>query len=135
MGREACGYEETVEGARGEATPAVRREYRVGRVCYLSELAFDGELPEFGAYFGVDSRFWRKPANADDLIRAIHWAAGGRLALEVEGPDFLVANLVWQPGRRRAVLHLLNYDAARTPALDNVAVRWQAPEGAERRLP
>jgi hypothetical protein len=129
MGRETRGYEETVGGTRGEAAPAVRREYRAGRVCYLPEVAFEGELPEFGAHFTVDSRFWRKPANADDLVSAVRWAAGGRLAVEVEGPDFLAANLVWQPGRRRAVLHLLNYGADRTPTVDNVVVRWRPPEG------
>jgi hypothetical protein len=129
MGREARGYEETVAGGRGEPAPAVRREYQAGRVCYLPEVAFDGALPEFGAFFGVDNRFWRKPANAGDLIDAIRWAAGGRLALEVEGPDFLVVNLLTQPGRPRAILHLLNYDAVRMPVLDDVVARWQAPAG------
>ncbi len=120
-------YEERVvrQEARGEP---MRKQAGRGRVFYLPALRFDGKLPEFGGYFHVDSRFWKRPANWKEFADGVEWAANSAPLLHVEGPEFLVANTVEQRARRKAAIHLVNYNARGGP-LQNVAVSFRLPQG------
>ena len=71
--------------------------------------------------------------HADDVLKIAERLAADPAALVLGARDFgpavprrnRLGNLM-----TRAVLHLLNYDVARTPTVDDVVVRWQALEGA-----
>jgi len=125
----AQGYEEQVERAevRGQS---VRREIGQGRTVYLPSLQFDGPMPEMKDYFPIDNRFWKRPVNWQDLLSAIEWAAKGNLGVRIKAPEYLVANMVSQAGRRRMMLHLLNYNAREAPMKSPVEVTWQLPAPA-----
>lgn len=110
-----------------------RNEFGRGRVAYIPELAFDGPLPAFDVYFTIGTNFLKRPKNWKELVDAVDWAARNDLAMRVTGPDFLGANLVEQPDKRRRLVHLVNYDAGKTSAIENVEIRCALPHGASAR--
>jgi len=116
-----------VEGA------SVRKDYEGGRVVYIPAVRFDGSLPEFGKYFQVDPRFWKLPKNARDITDGVRWAARDDIPVEVSGPEYLVANTVEQAERRRIIVHLVNYNAGKAPALEPVEVTCHIPAGQSAR--
>ncbi|MGH9663484.1 MAG: hypothetical protein ACRD9L_03555, partial [Bryobacteraceae bacterium] len=124
----ARGYEESVHGHQIEGREQ-RKEVGRGRVFYLPALNFDGPLPEFGPYFRVDNRFWKKPANAKEFLEGLAWAINGDPAVRVNGPNHLVANAVEQRANRRTAIHLVNYAAHESP-LEGIQVSCRGPEGA-----
>jgi len=121
-------YEEEVATVEVGGAP-VRKEYEKGRVVYIPAVRFDGRLPEFGKYFPVDPRFWKLPKNAQDITDGVRWAARDYIPVDVSGPAYLIANAVEQAERRRMTVHLVNYNAGATPALDPVEVRYSVPAG------
>jgi hypothetical protein len=127
--RRARGYQETVErSGEGGGLPA-RKTFEKGRVAYLAALRFDGPLPPMGSYFEISDRFWKLPANWRDLVDSVRWAARDQLPAAVSGPPYLVSNLVAQPEKRRLLLHLVNYNHRRRPAVAGIEVRCRIPGG------
>ena len=61
----------------------------------------------------------------------MRWAARDDVPVRVNGPTYLVSNLVEQPGKRRMMLHLVNYDARQTKLLTELAVKLRLPDGAK----
>jgi hypothetical protein len=108
----------------------VRKELGKGRVVYFPGVEFDGPLPEPEPYFAIDNRFWKPPKNWAELVEGIGWAAQDEIPLRVDGPEYLVANLVEQPSRQRRVLHLVNYNAKNVPAVATLEVWCGLPQGA-----
>jgi hypothetical protein len=125
---QAHAYEESVEQHTEEGQEQ-RKQVGRGRVFYLPSLRFDGPLPGFGAYFNVDNRFWKKPANARQFLDGLAWARGGEAAVHVEGPKYLIANAVEQPSKRLTMVHLVNYNGKAGP-LKNVTITCRNPRGA-----
>ncbi len=126
--RLGLGSDATAGSVKHTAPPA-RKEYEKGRVVYIPAVRFDGPLPEFGAYFHVDFRFWRLPKNAQEIAEGVRWAAHNDIPVQVSGPVYLVSNLVEQPGKRRTMVHLVNYNAKRIASLDPVQVVCRMPQG------
>jgi hypothetical protein len=126
----ARGYEERV--GRGEMSgQPVRKEIGQGRSVYLPSLPFDGSLPEMENYFSIGNRFWKRPKNWQDLASAIGWAAKDNILVQIGGPEYLVANLVCQPDKRRMMLHLVNYDARRAALTRAIEVTCRVPGPAK----
>ncbi len=121
-------YEEHVQHHVAHGEPR-RKEAGRGRVFYLPALEFDGPRPEFGPYFKVDNRFWKNPANASVFLDGLAWAVGREPLLTVDAPNYLIANVVEQPEKRRMAIHLVNYNP-RGAELKNVAVSCRAPDGS-----
>jgi len=111
-------------GGRGRGAQAagstVKADYQAGRAAYISAAEFDGPMPEMGANFGIRNQFWRNPKNAAQIVEAVRWAGRDALPVTVGGPDYLIANLVTQPDRKRWMLHLVNYNTngQAIPAVD-----------------
>jgi hypothetical protein len=123
-------YQEEVAAPVAAAAGAVsRKQSGSGRVAYLPALQFAGALPPPQAYFGITSEFWKRPQNWKDLVDAVAWAGGGKVSFAVEGPEFLAANYTSQPGKRRVLVHLVNYDAVKTPALSSLQATIAIPRG------
>jgi hypothetical protein len=120
---EAFGEEARWKGLTGET---VRTEYGQGRAAYIPGAEFDGPLPAMPPYFEINNRFWKKPKNAQQIADALRWTARDALPVRISGPDYLVANLVSQPGEKRWLLHLVNYNATRVPAISGVDVTLRA---------
>ena len=107
--------------------PTVRTEYGAGRAAYVPGVEFDGPMPAMPAYFEITNRFWKKPRNAEQIADAVRWAVRDALPVRISGPDYLVANLVSQPAHKRSLLHLVNYNAKRVPAVSPVEVTLPGP--------
>jgi len=122
-------YQETVVGGPVEGGGPTRKESGQGRTVYFQEIKFDGPLPAAEPYFSISRRFWKRPQNWVELVDAIRWAARGDVPLQVMGPDYLVANLVEQPEKRRRLVHLVNYNLKETPLIENIDVRCAVPVG------
>jgi hypothetical protein len=116
-------------GLNGMIDAPARKTYKEGRTVYIPAVRFPGTLPEFAKYFPVDERFWKLPANAPEIADAVRWAARDDIPVQVGGPAYLVSNLVAQPEKRRMMLHLVNYNARRVPALDPIPVVLRIPKG------
>jgi hypothetical protein len=125
----AVGYEEEVGAAQHNAGPPVRKEFGQGRVVYFPGLEFDGPLPPPEPYFSIGTEFWKRPKNWKELVDAVSWAAQGDVQLQVSGPDFLGANLVEQPEKRRRLVHLVNYSTSNIPSIEKIEVKCAVPEG------
>lgn len=112
----------------GEAGKSLRREVGKGRVAYFSEVQFDGTLPTPEPYFEINNRYWKLPANWEELVEGIRWTNRRSLPVDVSGPPYLVANLVALPAKRRRLLHLINYNAQKSPSIQQIEVTFQSPE-------
>jgi glycosyl hydrolase family 42 (putative beta-galactosidase) len=128
--RFARAYEETVEGGPLPGGPAVRKEVGKGRVVYFPGVEFDGALPASEPYSAISNRFWKRPKNWDEIVEGVRWTARQEIPLRVEGPDYLIANLVEQLEQRRRILHLVNYNAKNVPTIPVVEVWCGLPQGA-----
>jgi hypothetical protein len=122
-----------VQGATGlsvrQTDVPAQKEYEKGRVVYIPAVRFDGPLPQFGAYFTVDFRFWKLPKNAREIADGVRWAARNDIPVQVSGPAYLVSNLVQQPKQRRMMVHLVNYNARKVTSLGPVQVVCRLPQG------
>lgn len=107
-----------------------RNEFGRGRVAYIPELIFDGPLPAFDIYFTIGTNFLKRPKNWKELVDSVDWAARNDLAMRVAGPDFLVANLVEQPDKQRRLIHLVNLNASKTPAIENIEIECALPQAS-----
>jgi hypothetical protein len=126
----ARAYEETVEGGADLGGPPVRKEVGKGRVAYFPAVEFDGALPEPEPYFAISNRFWKRPKNWAEIVEGVRWTAREEVPLRVDGPEYLVANLLDQPDQRRRILHLVNYNAKNVSEIPGVSVWCGLPHGA-----
>jgi hypothetical protein len=122
--------EEVAEESAAPSGSVQRKEVGKGRVVYISGVEYDGPLPEAEPYFNISNRFWKRPKNWEQIVDAIRWAANEDPPLQVEGPDFLVANLVEQREKQRRLIHLVNYNAQNAPAISSVRCTCTLPHGA-----
>ena len=117
-------------GARGEEkmldSGPIRNQVGQGRVTYIP--AIRPAMPKPAAV-PMTSRYWKLPLNWQELIAAVKWAAGDRLSLEVRGPTTVTAEVVEQKEKQRLLVHLINFDAERTPVVGKIEVVLRLPEG------
>jgi len=116
-------------GRRQTPSPAgtVRRQVGQGRVCYIPEVTPAVEKP-LGAR--MTSQYWRLPVNWREIAVSVRWAAGGGFWVEASAPPTVVTEPMQQKEAGKLLLHLLNYDVARTPAVANIEVKFRLPRGA-----
>ena len=126
---QAAGHRTVEAAARTAVGMSARKKFGQGRVAYFPEIEFDGPLPPAQPYFVMSSEFLKRPKNWKELEGAIYWVAQDDIPLRILGPDFLGANLVEQPERRRRLIHLVNYSASDVPSIENIEVRCAVPEG------
>lgn len=105
----------------------MRNEVGRGRVAYIPAIEFDGTLPPPEPYFTIGTSLWKRPKNWRQLIDAILWASHDDVPLEVQGPEYLIANVVEQADQHRRMVHLVNCDAEHVSAIANVKVRCAMP--------
>lgn len=130
----AAAYEESVTRTRGATGLPTRKEVGRGRVAYFPGIEFDGLLPPPEPYFTIGTTYWKRPKNWQELVEAISWAAQGEIPLRVDSPEYLVANLVEQPEKRRRLIHLVNYNSNGAPSIENVEIECEVPEANAVRL-
>ncbi|PYV35122.1 MAG: hypothetical protein DMG22_03405 [Acidobacteria bacterium] len=104
----------------------MRRQVGQGRVVYISEVK--PAIPKPPAV-RMTSQYWKLPVNWRELIDAIRWAADDRLSLQVAAGRTVVTELAEQKEKNKQIVHLLNYDVARRPSLQNIVVHLRIPEG------
>ena len=109
----------------------VRNQFDRGRVVYLSEVRPAIDKPPAAP---MTSDYWRLPSNWQELMDAVKWAAGGSLSLDVKGPLTVTVELTEHKMTEHKrhderLLHLLNYDVARTPLVKDIEADVKIPEG------
>lgn len=117
---------------RGAASPEeilqiapVRTDAGRGRVVYLPEVKPAVVKP---AAARMNSRYWKLPVNWKELVDSVRWAARGEFAIEVSAPQTLVTELM-QGANDTLLVHLLNYNVAREPAVRNIGLSLRLPQG------
>ena len=108
-----------------ESGAAARRNSGQGRCAYLPSVKPAVQKP---AGASMTSQYWKLPLNWQEIIEAVKWAATG-VSLEVKGPRTLVVEALEQEPGNRLLVHLLNYDDARHPSVENIAVSVRVPQG------
>lgn len=127
LGVEAPRYQRSRGGEQPPRIPAARKQAGRGRAAYIPEVRPAIEKPS-GAR--MTSQYWKLPLNAAELVDTVKWAAGGQFSLEVAGaPPTVVAELMRQK-TGKLLVHLINYDVARTPVLRNIRLTVQLPPAA-----
>jgi len=106
-------------------TPPVRNQVGSGRVVYLPAVIPSIEKPPAER---MTSEYWKLPSNWKELIEAVEWAAG-RLSLQVNAPLGVAAQVTEQRQEGRIMVHLLNYNAPRTPLVSDIGVSLEIPRG------
>jgi hypothetical protein len=99
--------------------PTVRNQIGSGRVVYIPEVKATIAKPSGEP---MTSEYWKLPANWRELNESVKWAAGGQLSLEVTAPVTVVAELTEQKQNKTLLVHLVNYDVARTPSVSGMQV-------------
>jgi len=122
-------YEEDVEEAAVPGGSTRQKQVGKGRVAYIPGVEFDGPLPKAEPYFNISNRFWKRPKNWEQIVQAVQWAANEDPLLQVEGPDYIVANLVEQQEKQRRLVHLINYNVQTTPVISSVRCTCALPPG------
>jgi hypothetical protein len=107
----------------------MRNEVGQGRVAFIPAIEFDGALPPPEPYFTIGTSLWKRPKNWRQVIDAIAWASQGNIPLEVQGPEYLIANVVEQADRHRRLVHLVNCDAEHVSSIANVKVLCAMADG------
>jgi len=111
---------------RAPALPTVRREHDRGRVVYVPDVIPSIQRPPSEP---MTSKYWKASKNAAALIDAVSWAAGSKLSVESSADSRTVLELTTAKGEEALLLHLINYDAAKTPVLTGIDVHLRLPEG------
>jgi hypothetical protein len=121
-------YQQSVTTGRSLAVPVAKKQVRRGRVAFLRSMEFDGTVPPSTPYFEITNQYWKRPKNWKDLEDAVIWATGDRLPIQVEGPDFLIANCTSHSIKRTIYIHFVNYNVSRVPVLNSIAVSVALPD-------
>jgi len=125
----ADGYQESVAATAATAGTASRKHIGRGRAAYLPSLEFDGPLPAVRPNFAILNEYWKLPKNWNEFIDLVRWGAEERIPLVVEGSAGTVANCTVQASKRRMMVHLLNYNAAKVAMVRDTSVRVLLPNG------
>jgi len=99
--------------------PTVRNQIGSGRVVYIPEGKATVAKPSGEP---MTSEYWKLPANWRELNESVKWAAGGQLSLEVTAPVTVAAELTEQKQNKTLLVHLVNYNVARTPSVSGIQV-------------
>lgn len=107
--------------------PPARKTAGKGRVVYLAAVKPAIEKPPADA---MTSEYWKLPVNSSELLDAVRWAAGGSLSLDVAAPSTVTAEVQEDNSSKRLLIHLVNYDSVRKPAVGRVGIGLRLPESA-----
>ena len=99
--------------------PTVRNQIGSGRVVYIPEVKATIAKPSGEP---MTSEYWKLPANWRELNESVKWAAGGQLSIEVTAPVTVAAELTEQKQNKTLLVHLVNYNVARTPSVSGIQV-------------
>ncbi len=119
-------YEKT---NRGRPSSVVKNEYGKGRVVYLPEIVPSIAPPSGGFQGNVSNKYWKMPENSDELLNAIKWASMDDITLEIDSPDYIVAELLKQKDTGKFMLHLVNYNA--NEKCSDIGVDIRLPENKQ----
>ncbi len=117
-----------LEGFTGEgAGVPVRSRYGKGRAVYLPQIRPGLKKPG-GAE--PSSSYWKSPANREELLEAVRWAAGRPMPVTVEeAPPYVALSCVRQPEAGRLLAHLVNYGVREHPHVDGIGLTLEIPAG------
>jgi len=106
--------------------PLVRNQIGKGRAVYVAAVQPSILKPPAQR---MTSEYWKLPVNWEELIEAVRWAVGGHLSLQVHAPLTVVAEVTEQRQEGKIMVHLLNYETARTPQVNDIGVSLEMPRG------
>ncbi len=115
----------------GEVSGPRQREFGRGRVVYVPAVEPSIEPPRPRMSYTINGPYWALPANTRNLVESVRWAAGGRLAVEVDAPPSVTVELTAPAGSKTWLLHLVNFDFRNT--VSNIEVRLRPPDGFDAR--
>ena len=124
-------------------TEEVRKTIRQGRFVYLPQLEVPYKMSRTDWPL-IDLAHILPLANSDQVLKAIRWAAGGKLSVEVTGPNAVVMEAIEGPGDMYRSVHFVNFDPSQTretlsvnmdvAGMSDVKVVLRGPELADKNL-
>jgi hypothetical protein len=88
----------------------VKNIFEKGKVVYIPEIVPSIKPPKDGFNGYIAGKYWKLPANWQELYDAIEWASDDNLTLKIDSPDCVTAELLKQKDSNRIILHLVNYN-------------------------
>jgi hypothetical protein len=130
--REGLGLADVL-GIDGRASASRRKaaqhDFGKGRAAYVPRLGPAIAVP---ARTQMVVRYWAPPTNAAEFLRAVRWAGAEKLDWDVQAPPFVAAEAYHQPERGRYLLHLVNYNCWKQPAVTGVRATVRAKSAGAR---
>jgi hypothetical protein len=91
-------------------------------------MEFEGTMPPLQPYFELGKEYWRRPKNWKELVELVHWATEDQVVVQLNAPRGVAINSTSQPQKRRAFIHVVNYDRS-NPALSKaIEIGVRVPE-------
>ena len=127
----APGTPETWGQTDSGATPALRatrKKFGRGRVAYLPAMEFDGNLPPLQSYFELGKEYWKRPKNWKELVELVNWTTDDQVPVRLNAPRGIAINSTSQLLKRRAFIHVVNYDRSNVATAKTIEIGFRVPE-------
>jgi hypothetical protein len=110
------------------ALRATRKKFGRGRVAYLPAMEFDGNLPPLQSYFELGKEYWKRPKNWKELVELVNWTTDDQVPVRLNAPRGIAINSTSQLLKRRAFIHVVNYDRSNVATAKAIEIDVRVPE-------
>ena len=121
-------FHASAAGSRNQQSGVIRSELGAsGRVVYIPEIQ-----PAIAKPFGarMTSEYWKLPVNWEEIVDSVRWTDGNRPLISVSAPDTVAVEPMERRKQKELLVHLVNYNVARSPSVSNIEVKLKVPNGA-----
>jgi hypothetical protein len=107
---------------------ASKKKFGLGRVAYLPAMEFEGTLPPLQPYFELGKAYWKRPKNWKELVDLVDWVTDDQVPVKLNAPRGVAINSTIQHLKRRAFIHVVNYDRSNAEAAKAIVVGIRLPD-------
>ena len=101
-----------------------KNEFGKGRVVYIPEVEAVKKKPKG---LPMTSDYWIRPENWKELTEGVRWASDNNLSLEVDAPQYVIAELTTAKDHSELQVHVLNYNVDNDPVGKNIEITVSVP--------
>ena len=124
-------YPGQIDSGAAPALRATRKKFGRGRSAYLPAVEFDGTLPPMQPYFEIGKEYWKRPKNWNELVELVDWATENQVPVQLNAPRGIAINSTSQLLKRRAFIHVVNYDRSNAAPAKAIEVGARVPENQQ----
>ena len=124
-------YPGKVDAGAALAPRATKKKFGRGRVAYLPAIDFDGTLPPLQPYYELGKEYWKRPKNWKELVELVDWATEDQVPVQLNAPRGVAINSTSQLLKRRAFIHVVNYDRSNAAPAKTIELGVRLPKNQQ----